>query len=193
MKLKYILLIIITAICCTTRYANAQTKDNFNEPKNGNILIVYFSKTGNTRQVAEYIQSSTGGNLVELKTINEYPQEYHAATITAKQEKETNARPVLKTKIDNIDKYDIIFIGFPIWWSYTPMAIATFLESYDLSGKKIIPFCTHGGGGVGEAFNYIRELTPNCSYSEGFVSYDGHASSIKSNIDKWLKGINVID
>lgn len=189
MTMKNILTLIIMVVCFTTSCANAQTGNTTNEPKNEKILITYFSKTGNTKKLAEQIQSLTGGNLVQIETEREYPQEYKAATETAKLEKETNARPVLKTKIDNMNEYDVIFIGFPIWWSYTPMVIATFLESYDFSGKTIIPFCTHGGG---EAFNYVTKLTPNSIHSEGFITYGSSASAAKPDIEKWLKNSNII-
>lgn len=192
MKIKSILIFIIAIINFATSCINAQTINTSNKQQNEKILIAYFSKTGNTKQIAEYIQSLTGGDLLRIETKQEYPQEYRMATEAAKQEKEANARPVLKTKIDNINEYDVIFIGFPIWWSYTPMAIATFLESYDLSGKTIIPFCTHGGGGVGEAFNHVKKLTPNSIHSEGFITYGSRASTAKPNIERWLQDINII-
>lgn len=186
------ILIFIILVCFTVSCANAQTENISNEPKNEKILIAYFSRTGNTKKLAEQIQSLTGGNLVQIETEREYPQEYHMATEAAKHEKEIDARPALKTKIDNMNEYDVVFIGFPIWWSYTPMAIATFIESYDLSGKTIIPFCTHGGGGVGEAFSHVTKLTPNSIHSEGFIISGSRVSSAEPDIEKWLKGIHII-
>lgn len=192
MKIKSILIFIITTVFFTTGSIHAQMGNTSDNPKNEKILIAYYTRTGNTKQIAEYIQSLTGGNLVLIETEKEYPREYQAATEAAQREKDTNARPALKTKIDNINQYDAIFIGFPIWWGYTPMVIATFLESYDLSGKTVIPFCTHGGGGVGEAFNHVEKLTPNSMHPKGFVTYGSRASTAKPNVEKWLKGINII-
>lgn len=186
------ILTFIIIVCCTVSCANAQKGNISNGPKKEKTLIVYFSKTGNTKKLAEQIQSLIGGSLVQIETERGYPSEYQAATEAAKHEKETDARPALKTKIDNMNEYDVVFVGFPIWWSYTPMAIATFLESYDFSGKTIIPFCTHGGGGVGEAFNKVTMLTPNSIHSEGFIISGSRVSSAKIDIEKWLKGINMI-
>lgn len=192
MKTNIILTYIVTTMYLITGCANAQTPKTSDVSSKEKILITYFSKTGNTKKIAEHIQSLTGGDLIQIETNEEYPQEYQASTEIAKKEKETDARPAVKTKIKNINDYDVVFVGFPIWWSYTPMAIATFLESYDLSGKTVTPFCTHGGGGAGEAFNYVKKLTPNSIHPDGFIIYGNRASSAKPDIEKWLKNINVI-
>jgi flavodoxin len=185
MKTKYFIIAILTILCFATGTASAQNKSTGDKK----ILIAYYSRTNNTRQIAENIKSLVGGDLVRIETQKEYPSDYHTTTEVAKKEKEANERPALKAKIDDMAQYDIIFIGFPIWWSDTPMAIATFLESYDLKGKTVIPFCSHGGGGVGEAFNRVKSLTPGAENKEGLVL---SGSGSKSSVESWLKKIEII-
>lgn len=179
------ILVAIIAIFSLSTGLNAQTS-TLGEKK---VLIAYFSRTNNTKQIAENIQSFVGGDMFRIETLKAYPSEYHPATEVAKKEKEANERPALKANVENISQYDVIFVGFPIWWSDTPMAIATFLESHNLAGKTIIPFCSHGGGGVGEAFNRIKELTPDSTNLEGLVIA---GSGTKSNIEDWLKKIELL-
>ena len=190
MKTKLFILLLIVFGTMDSIYANTLFDDKSNSK--GKVLIAYFTKTGNTRQIAEYIQSYTGGDLIAIETKQKYPREYQVATEYAKQEKESNARPVLNTKVDNMADYDVVYVGFPIWWSYTPMAIASFLESYNLSNKTVIPFCTHGGGGVGEAFSFVDKLTPRSSHLEGFVTNGARASRAELDVRNWLTNIGVI-
>ena len=124
------------------------------------VLVAYFSRSGNTKAIASHIKELTGGDLFEIQTAKPYPADYHTCTEVAKKEKNDNARPELKEKVKNIEEYDIIFIGFPNWWGTMPMPILTFLESYKLEGKIVIPFCTHGGGGEQSCF---RDFVKNTS------------------------------
>lgn len=190
MKFKifiYSIMILAMFSSCT----NAQNKKNTSASNiaEKKVLMAYYSRTNNTEQVAENIQSFVGGDFFRIETQKSYPAEYEPATEVAKKEKDADERPVLTAQVDNIEQYDIIFIGFPIWWGDTPMAIATFLESYDLSGKTIIPFCSHGGGGVGEAFNRVKKLTPNSTNLEGLVV---SGSGRKSKVENWLLKIDII-
>lgn len=156
------------------------------------ILVVYFSRSGNTREIANHIKELTGGDQVEVQLVNPYPAEYNACTEVAKKEKENNARPELKTKIKDMDKYDIVFVGFPNWWGTMPMPIMTFLESYDLSGKVLVPFCTHGGGGEQDCFTDFVKATAKADHKKGFLISGGSAKSARSSVQKWLKEIDVI-
>lgn len=185
----YLLLIVVLA---SFGSVNGHTTSRENKQKKEKVLIAYFSKTGNTKEVANFIQSFTGGTLVQIQTKQQYPREYQAATEFAKQEKESNARPVLTTKIENMADYDVMYIGFPIWWSYTPMAVASFLESYDLSNKTVIPFATDGGGGVGEAFSFVEKLTPKSTHKKGFITNGTRASRSELDVKHWLENIGVI-
>ena len=147
---------------------------------NGKILIAYFSRTGeeygvgnitkgNTAIVAEIIAQKTGGDLFEIKPVKPYPNNYKECTNIASTEKASNARPAIIDKVENFSQYDTIFIGYPIWWGAYPMIIATFLESYDFSGKKIIPFCTHGGSGLSSTDQNISLACPNSQILKGFA------------------------
>lgn len=109
------------------------------------ILVAYFSHTGNTEKVAQLIQSKTGADIFKIETATPYPSVYRETTELAKQEKADNARPALKNKVENMAQYDVVFVGYPIWWYTAPMAVATFADSYDFSGKTVITFCTSGG------------------------------------------------
>lgn len=169
---------------------NTPTQDR---AKNGNtdILIAYFSYSGNTRKLARKIQQFTAGELFEIQTVHAYPKEYEPCTELAKQEKETNARPKLKTSVDNIDQYKIIFIGCPSWWHTAPMAVLSFLESYDLSGKIIIPFLTHESREDG-AFDAIKKLTPKSKHLKGFDIHGDNVENATLAVQEWLKNIGII-
>lgn len=108
---------------------------------NGKSLVVYFSRTGNTKAAAEDIQSLTGSDIVELKTVVPYPSSYDDCLAQAQEERANNARPELSTIISNMSEYDMVYVGYPIWCYTAPMAIFTFMESYDFMGKTVIPFC----------------------------------------------------
>lgn len=130
-----------------------------------NILIVYYSRKGqnywngsvkniakgNTERVVEFIQDIVGGELFEIDTVKPYDEDYYVCIEEAKKELHEGARPELKKYLDNLDNYDIIFAGFPNWWGTMPMAMFTFLEHYNLGGKRIIPFCTNEGSGMGSS------------------------------------------
>ena len=133
--------IVFLGICRETQAQNQER-----------ILIAYYSRTGHTRAIAEYIHQAVGGDIFEIIPARAYPSAYQAATTIARQEQRENARPALTSKVENIRQYyDIIFLGYPIWWGRMPMFFFTFLESHDLTGKTIIPFCTYGGSGVGQS------------------------------------------
>ncbi|MBE6098761.1 MAG: flavodoxin [Anaerovibrio sp.] len=135
------------------------------------ILVVYFSRAdentggvgyiekGNTRILAEMVADITKGDLFEIKTVKSYPKEYRPATEVAKQEKENNERPEINGPLPDMSQYDVIFLGYPIWWSDLPMGVYTFLEKENFAGKTIIPFCTHEGSGIGNTEQFIAETT----------------------------------
>lgn len=133
-----------------------------------NILIVYLSRTGNTRAVAEIIQKEVGGTLVELELNTPYPKDYEAIVAQVVREDETGYLPPLKTKIANFRNYDTVFLGFPTWNMQLPPPIRSFLKEYDLSGKTVIPFNTNGGYGTGSSFQEVKQLCPGSTILKGF-------------------------
>lgn len=164
------------------------TQNETNEKKN---LIVYFSQTGNTQEVANTIQSLVGGDIIKLETVEPYPEDYSTLSIVAQQEKDDNARPQLSTNIENIDEYDNIFLGYPIWFSDMPMAMYTFLDEYDLSGKTIAPFCTSGGSGLSGTPVVIQTKEPNATVTGGLSISSSDASNSQSEVQEWLDRIGL--
>lgn len=186
MKTKIVSLIVIVM---TTLGMNVQAQSSSTDKK---VLVAYFSRSGSTRAVANHIKDLTGGDLFEIQVAKPYPEEYHACTEVAKKEKEDNARPALQAKVDNMASYDVIFVGYPNWWGTMPMPIFTFLESYDLSGKVVIPFCTHGGGGEQNCFKDFVKHTSKAENKKGFLVSGGQAASSRPQVESWLKGLKVI-
>lgn len=157
-------------------------------PVTGNekSLVVYFSRTGTTKAVAEEIQSLTGSDLVELKTVVPYPSSYDECLAQAQEERANNARPELSTTISNMSEYDTVYVGYPIWCYTAPMAIFTFLESYDFTGKTVIPFCTSGSSSITQSVTEIRSV---CS---GVTVLDGFRAGGSETVEDWLTRIGQI-
>jgi len=171
-----------------------------------NILIVYLSRTNNTKTVAEMIHHFLGGTLVALELEKPYPKNYQATVRQVVHENEINYLPPLKTKIDSIQNYDVVFVGFPTWDMKLPPPLKSFLHQYDLSGKTVIPFNTNAGYGVGSSFETVKELCPNSTILDGFstkggVERDGillvmkgkKGKQVQVEIENWLKKIGFIN
>jgi flavodoxin len=169
------------------------------------ILIVYLSRTNNTKAIAEIIQKYVGGKLVAIELEKPYPENYKATVQQVVNENEKEYLPPLKTKIDSIQNYDVVFIGFPTWDMKMPPPVKSFLHQYDLSGKTVIPFNTNAGYGVGSGFQSVKNLCKNCKVLEGFtitsgIERDGvyfvmtgeKEKQAQDEIRKWLKKINAI-
>lgn len=169
-----------------------------------NILIIYLSRTNNTKAIAEIIHQELGGDLVALELENPYPEDYDAIVKQVAEENETGFLPPLKTKVE-VDKYDTIFLGFPTWGMQLPPPMKSFLQQYDLSGKTVIPFNTNGGYGVGSSFETVEELCPDANIPEGFsikggIERDGIYLAIKgekaeeaeAKVKEWLQNIKMI-
>ena len=154
-----------------------------------NILILYFSISGNTEAVANFIHDEVGGDIVKLETQETYPDDYNDLLDVAQEEQSENARPELSTTIDNLDDYDTIFLGYPIWWGDMPMAIYSFLDNYDLFGKTIAPFVTSGGSGLSGTPSNIKNEEPNANVVEGLSIYDSDARSSRNEVVDWLNGL----
>jgi flavodoxin len=174
-------------------------------PKQKNIAIVYLSRTNNTKVVAEIIQKEVGGNLIPLELKNPYPGDYRTTVGQVVEEDRTGFLPPLKTKIDHIEQYDIIFVGFPTWDMQLPPPIKSFLRSYDLSGKTIIPFNTNGGYGPGSCFQQVEELCPNSTILNGFSTKGGEEikgillgiegkrlTEVQEEVQTWLLKIGLL-
>ena len=180
---------------CTAK-AKQVTNDNDNEKqevmdlKGKKVLVAYFSWSGNTKYAAQYIAKKVGADEFEIITEKAYPTEYQPCTEVAKAEKEANARPAIKGKVENMEQYDVVFIGAPVWWYTGPMAIYTFMEQYDLKGKTVIPFCT-AYSGPSQTLKDIVKSTPDSDHRDGICivtkELGGQGMESKmAKIDKWL-------
>jgi len=191
---------LIVVQCITTGCSNAQSMSS------KKILIVYLSRTNNTKAIAAIIQQNTGGTLIALELEKPYPENYQATVQQVVKENETGYLPPLKTTIDSIEKYDIVFVGFPTWDMKMPPPVKSFLHQYNLGGKTVIPFNTNAGYGAGSSFQTVKELCPDSKVLEGFemkggVERDGQYLVIKDEklkeaavkVKKWLQKIHVID
>ena len=149
------------------------------------VLVVYFSHTGTTRGVSEYLHEVVGGDLIEIEPVNPYPEGYSDALDPAKQEQRENARPEIANVIEHLDSYETIYLGYPIWWGTTPMIINTLLETYDFSGKTVVPYATSGGTGISQSIKDIRSEIPDADVMDGLL--------VKSNDDiiPWLKELGL--
>lgn len=155
------------------------------------VLIVYFSHSGNTRQLAEQIHARVGGDMVELKTVNPYPQNYKAVVDVAQEEQRNNARPQIATRLDNLDAYETVFIGFPNWWGTLPMPFFTLLETYDLGRKNVVPFCTHEGSRFGRSESDLKRLCPQAHLLKGFEVRGSRVADAQKDVDEWLRGLGM--
>ena len=174
--------------------------------KEHKILIAFYSrsgnnyvggtiidlKTGNTEVVAGMIKNLAGGDLFKIDTVQAYPDDYMETTEIAKKELRQNARPALKGRPANIDDYDTLILGYPNWWGTMPMAVHTFLESSDFSGKTILPFCTHEGSGMGHSESDIKRLCPGAEVLPGLSIIGGNARRAESDIARWLRKNGIV-
>lgn len=151
------------------------------------ILIAYFSWGGNTRGIAEEIQSQTGADLFEITLVNPYSSDYNTVLDEAQRDQSEQARPELASQVENMDNYDTVILGYPNWWASIPMPIASFLEEYDFSAKTIIPFCSHGGGRFGQSLTAIAKLAPDSDMGEALSIHYSGGASLGSDVSEWLE------
>ncbi|MCM1062174.1 MAG: flavodoxin, partial [Eubacterium sp.] len=171
-------------------YYSLVLPDDTDASASASRVIVDGDPYGTTEYMAKVIQEETGADLFEIQTVQEYPTEYRDVTNQASQEKESGFRPELASHIDNIDQYDTIFAGYPNWWGDMPMALYSFFDEYDLSGKTIIPFNSHGGSGFSQTVQSIAQLEPNAEVStEGLSLSRGSVSTSRDTIAEWIANL----
>jgi flavodoxin len=177
-------LVLVLTLCCmaAAMELNAQSRQGAQK-----ILVVYFSWGGNTRGIARQIHQRIGGDIFEIECVKPYSTNYNTCLEEAQRDQRQQARPALKTHIANMAQYDVIMLGYPNWWASIPMPIASFLDEYDLAGKTIIPFCSHGGGRFGQSLTAIAKLEPRAKVGEALsVSYSG-GRTLSNDIAAWLR------
>lgn len=172
---------------------NAELPANVDALTSASIQVQNDELTGNTGIVANMIADCTGAELFSIKTVEKYPATYDETTAKGQEEKNANARPELSTHIDNPEQYDVIFLGFPNWWYDMPMAMYSFLDEVDLSGKTVIVFVTSGGSGFSDTISTIADMEPDATVREGISISGDSAPDAKNEIESWLKESGYIE
>lgn len=192
----------LLTISCSAN-ANQQVTNNQNETnmdKQGKTLVVFFShagenysvgniKVGNTKVVADYISEMTGADQFEIVADKDYDMPYMELIEVAKQEANDGELPAMVGKLENLDQYDTVFIGGPVWWGTYPQVMFTFFRDYDLNGKTIIPFTTHEGSGMASCVEDVKAAYPGATVKTGFAIYGHEVRSGRAKVEKWLKGL----
>lgn len=155
------------------------------------VLIAYFSWSGNTEQVARIIQQETSGDLFEITPATAYTDDYNELLDIAQQEQSDNARPELAGQVENWEQYDTVFVGYPNWWNDAPMAVYTFLESYDWDGKTLIPFNTSASGGFGRSLSGLEGSAAGASILDGLSFTERTLGDAQSEVTAWLDGLGL--
>jgi len=157
----------------------------------GNILVAFFSRTGNTRVIADFIHEELGCDAFEIKPADPYPKDYDATVDRARREQDGDYRPGLATELENTDSYDTVFVGYPNWWGTMPMAVFTFLEDHDLSGKTVVPFCTHEGSRLGRSVKDIAGLYPRSTMLDAIAVRGSAVQNARDDVSEWLQRIGM--
>ena len=169
--------------------------DSSQEPSKGNAnstLVAYFSATGNTEEIAQHLQTILGASLYEIIPAKPYSDDdldYNASDCRANQEQnDPSVRPAIDGSVENMDSYDVILLGYPIWWGEAPRIISTFLESYDFTGKTIVPFCTSGSSSIGGSAEHLTVLAADATWLEGARFNPG---ATQDEVAAWVEGLGV--
>ena len=189
-KFFALFMVLLTILSCSAaendvpQPASASDGTLFNGKK---VLVAYFSWGGTTRRMAETIENVTKGDIFEIEPVVPYPTAYTPCTEVALEEKNNNARPEIKNRVENWADYDIVFIGCPVWWWTTPMIIHTFAESYDFEGKTVVPFCTYAATYRDETLQAIVDMTPEAEHLEGLGT-----TGSTSGVEAWVNRISAV-
>lgn len=186
-------ILMMVFVCFSSFSSNAQQSSMAMQKLQSSkkILIVYLSRTNNTKAIAEIIHDKVGGDLVPIELEKPYPSVYKQIVEQVSQENDKGYLPPLKTKIGNIEEYDTVFVGFPTWGMQLPPPLKSFLTQYDLSGKTVIPFNTNAGYGTGSSFETVKKLCKKSTVLEGFIIEGGKEKDGILFVMKGDKKVNV--
>ena len=179
------------AAALLTAFAGSSVLAAAPDPAGQKTLIVYYSLSGNTRQVVDQIRNRIQADVVELKTVDPYPAEHQATIAQARQELEAGYRPPLLTRIPDLSDYAVVIIGSPNWWGTLSMPVQTFLSEHDLSGKSVALLITHGGSGLGRGLEDLKKFCPNAAILEGLAVRRNRVGAAQTEIDIWLRTIGL--
>lgn len=170
---------------------NAALPDDVDASASASIQPWNGALTGNTGVVADMIAQAAGADLFSIRTVEQYPDTYDATIDQGQQEQSEGARPELATHLENLDSYDTIFLGFPNWWGDMPMAVYSFLDEVDLSGKTVIPFVTSGGSGFSNTISTIQQMEPQATVQEGLSIGASSATGAQQQVESWLSELGL--
>lgn len=170
---------------------NAALPDDVDASASASIQPWNGALTGNTGVVADMIAQATGADLFSIRTVEQYPDTYDTTIDQGQQEQSDGARPELATHLENLDSYDTIFLGFPNWWGDMPMAVYSFLDEVDLSGKTVIPFVTSGGSGFSNIISTIQQMEPQATVQEGLSISGSSATGAQQQVESWLSELGL--
>lgn len=203
-KFWSIIAVITTAVAAIVGFSLSASNQVNAASNNKKVLVVYFSRTkgvyggtlnkGNTAQVANFIKQKTNADTYKIVPKKAYPSSYNQTTKVAQREQDRNARPAIKGTLPNVNKYDTVFIGAPIWWGEYPMVVRTFLDKESgLNGKTLIPFTTSEGSGLGNTSQVLKKQFPKAKVRRGFTargnSVKNNPSSVQQRVNSWLNDL----
>ena len=186
---------------------NIDDPDEANSESGSKILVAFFSRAdenygvgfiekGNTHIIADMIAEEMNADTFEIVRVTPYPEAYRDCTDEAQEEKSANARPELTASVENFDDYDVIFLGYPNWWGDMPMPVYTFIESYDFSGKTVIPFCTHAGSGLSGTVQTLQDKLENAEVLDGVeiagTTAQNNQDEAKEAVLSWLEKLDIV-
>lgn len=153
------------------------------------VLVAYFSRTGNTRVIAEQIRRARDADLFEIRPARPYPEDYEETVAQARRERDEGYEPPLAATVPGLAAYDTVFLGLPVWGGTAPPVIRSFLSAHDLSGKTLVPFITHGGYGRGESLQVIRSHAPRSTLLQGFTLEADQERRTLETVTRWLRDV----
>ena len=199
-----VLLLLIMTACNSVSETSYASEQEMTEPKietevpetntateDDNVLVTYFSCTGTTEKIAQNISEILSADMFEIVPENPYTEadlDYYSGGRADKEQDDPSARPAIAESIDNLDQYDTVFIGYPIWHGQAPRIISTFLENYDFSGKTIVPFCTSHSSGIGTSDTELHTLAPNATWLDG-ERFSGNTT--QDELETWLNNLDM--
>lgn len=164
-----------------------QEPEEITDGETGKTLIVYFSQTGSTKKLAGYIEDRVDADVFEIVPETAYPTDDAELKAIAQEEKDSNARPAYKGSVKSLSSYDIVYVGYPIWYDTMPMIVKAFLENTNLSGKTVVPFSTNGGSGWGSSLDDIKALCPNSEIANGYSIEGSKVENAKNDLELWIE------
>lgn len=186
MKRKLLSLLLILSLLFIQVHP-VMAKDT-SKPK---ILIAYFSWSGHTKQIADEIHKQVGGDMFEITPKTPYTKDIDKLSGIALEEQEKNERPALKTHVKNMNQYDIVFVGYPCWWSNMPMPVFTFLEEYSFTGKMVIPFTSYGENVFGDSISSIKKIATNATIKKGLAIQEHKMNDLPMKVSTWLNELGI--